>query len=62
MSNLLSAGVYRLKYSKLFYILLGLLVATLTLCYIQAIPPNGVAGRLSHGGGHPRGGIRYHGI
>ena len=38
MSNLLSAGVYRLKYSKLFYILLGLLVVTLTLCYIQAIP------------------------
>ena len=38
MGNLLFAGVYRLKYSKLFYILLGLLVVTLTLCYIQAIP------------------------
>ena len=38
MGNLLSAGMYRLKYSKLFYILLGLLVVTLTLCYIQAIP------------------------
>lgn len=38
MGNLLFAGMYRLKYSKLFYILLGLLVATLTLCYIQAIP------------------------
>ena len=49
MGNLLSAGMYRLKYSKLFYILLGLLVVTLTLCYIQAI-------------GHPRGGIRYRGI
>ena len=38
MGNLLSARMYRLKYSKLFYILLGLLVVTLTLCYIQAIP------------------------
>ena len=38
MSNLLSAGMYRLKYSKLFYILLGLLVVTLTFCYVQAIP------------------------
>ena len=38
MGNLLSAGIYRLKYSKLFYILLGLLVVALTLCYIQAIP------------------------
>ena len=38
MGNLLSAGMSRLKYSKLFYILLGLLVVTLTLCYIQAIP------------------------
>lgn len=38
MGELISAGVYRLKYSKLFYILLGLLVVTLTLCYMQAIP------------------------
>ncbi|HIR85386.1 MAG TPA: ABC transporter permease subunit [Candidatus Galloscillospira excrementavium] len=38
MSNLISAGVYRLRYSKLFYILLVLLVAALTLCYMQAIP------------------------
>ena len=62
MGNLLFAGMYRLKYSKLFYILLGLLVVTLDPVLYTGYPPNSVVGRLTHGGGRPRGGIRYRGI